>query len=165
MGLLTSSKLVSGLYVVQGLGFRILQPCKSHTSTTKSLAYNIHAICREIFWQQQFQGNVDNECSHNLVIVTHKVSNHHLLHHEQRGRAAMTPHWLQQLPKVVGIDEDILSNQKFVQTIIQNFNPEFHISRNNRETRSWYIQEPFVLVHKPMKQLVHLYRILRFLLV
>ncbi len=27
------------------------------------------------------------------------------------------------------------------------------------------IQEPFVLVHKPMKQLAHLYRILRFYLV
>ncbi len=39
-------------------------------------------------------------------------------------------------PEVVGIDEDILSNQKFVQKIIQNFNPEFHISRNNRETQS-----------------------------
>jgi hypothetical protein len=137
MGLLTSSKLVSALYVVQGLGFSILQPCTSHTSTTKTLEY-IHAICREIYWQQQFQGNVDNKCSHNLVIVTHKVSNHHLLHRTEKGQAAMTTHWLQQLPKVVGIDEDILSNQKFVQTILQNFNPEFHISRNSRDTWSWY---------------------------
>ncbi len=107
------------------------------TQKPLSLAY-IHAICREKYWQQQFEGNVDNKCSHDLVIVAHKVSDHHLLHDEQKGWAAMTSNWLHQLPKVVGIDKDILINQKSVQTTIQNLHPEFHVSRNNCETWSWY---------------------------
>jgi hypothetical protein len=31
---------------------------------------------------QHFEGNTTIECGHNLMRVTHKVSDHHLLYHE-----------------------------------------------------------------------------------
>ncbi len=40
--------------------------------------------------------NDKNECSHNLMSVTHKASDHHL-HHEEQWWDAITQHWLYQL--------------------------------------------------------------------
>jgi hypothetical protein len=53
--------------------------------------------------QQQWH---DNECSHNLMRVAHKVIRHHL-HHEWQWQAAMTTHWVHQLP-TVGVDKHII---------------------------------------------------------
>jgi hypothetical protein len=43
--------------------------------------------------QQQLEGYMNNECSHNIMRVTHKVSGHHF-HQEQQWQAAMITHWL-----------------------------------------------------------------------
>jgi len=55
--------------------------------------------------QQQLKVH-DNECSHNLMRVAHKVTDHHL-HHKRQWWAAMTTHRVHQLP-TMGVDKHII---------------------------------------------------------
>jgi hypothetical protein len=56
---------------------------------------------------QHFEMEHDNECGHNnLPKVTHRVS-HFQLHHKYKQWAAVSTHWLHQLP-IVDVDKYIL---------------------------------------------------------
>jgi hypothetical protein len=55
----------------------ILQSCIHHRQTT-----NIYKIAEKSPPQQKFEGKYCKDCSHNLMRVTHKMSDRHHLHHK-----------------------------------------------------------------------------------
>ncbi len=61
----------------------------------------------------------NNECSHNLMRVTHKVAHHH-----HTDKLLVTTYWLHQLP-TVAIDKCIMIHPWSGQTITPNLCPEF----------------------------------------
>ncbi len=86
---------------------------------------------------QHLEGNMTIS-SHNLMRVTHKMSDQHL-HHEQQQQADMTSHWLHQL-LTLGVDRNIIICLKFQVNRCTNICllRFCHISGSNGKTQSWY---------------------------
>jgi hypothetical protein len=78
-----------------------------------------------------------NQCSHDLASVTHKVQDHHL-HYEWQWLAAITLHWLPQLP-MPGVDPYMVICSKLCSRIYTKLQVlKFcHISWSNGKTLSW----------------------------
>jgi hypothetical protein len=79
-----------------------------HNGDKRTNAVNHISMRLQRNLQRRLPQWTNNECSHILMRVTRKVSDHHL-HHEQQWQAATTTHWYHHLP-TVGADKNMIIN-------------------------------------------------------
>jgi hypothetical protein len=92
----------------------------------------ITLVCPQCQFQPNQNKHNKNEWAHNLVCVTHKVSDHHL-HHGWQWLAAITPHWTHKL-STVGVDKLMaFSGNNYMKSHVLSF---YYISRSNRKAQS-----------------------------